>query len=393
LGARAGGAYASAMNTAARSFFALLLGTLLTSHPAHAAEGGCAFGDELARAFTERDEELASSLIDMSALGARAATSYSDNRMEQAAFKNGMKKTGPRKMLASLFKALETSQGTVKCMPGPAPRPDRALLRFDLGDSGFDYLDTVLEKDAKGRYRVVDWFQLSRGEMVSVSIGALGRLMSDPSPHLIQSLFGLTTPDKDLVQKIKLVGDMQREGKYAEAVAAIDNLPKEVAESRLVLSIRLSNASFGQLDDEYKKTLAVLARKHSADPAAAVMLLDYYFFEKQTEKVLQSVSAIEQRVGVDGLTTLLRANACYNGGDYARAITHAREALRLEPDREDPWHSLAMSFIGLKKYPEAIEAYQSLATDFGYEFQREHFVDAQFAGFVKSAAFKRWLPN
>jgi tetratricopeptide (TPR) repeat protein len=371
----------------------VLLGTLLLSHPARAAEGGCAFGDELARAFTERDEELAASLIDMSGLGARAATSYSDNRREQAAFRNGITKTGPRKMLASLFKALETSDGTVKCMPGPSPREDRALLRFDLGDNGFDYLEAMLEKDAKGRYRVVDWFQLSRGELLSVSLGALGKLMSDPSPQLLQRLFGLTTPDLDMVKKMKLVGDMQRAGKYAEAVAAIDSLPREVAESRIVLSIRLSNASFAQLDDEYKKTLGVLASKHAADPAAAVMLLDYYFYEKQTAKVLESVTAIERRVGVDGLTTLLKANACYNGGDFGKAVTHARESIRLEPDREDPWHALAVSYVGLKKFPEAIQAYETLAADFGYQFERQHFTDPQFAGFVKSAAFKRWLPK
>jgi len=75
-------------------------------------------------------------------------------------------------------------------------------------------------------------------------------------------------------------------------------------------------------------------------------------------------------------------------------VKAAEESIRLEPDREDPYHSLAAGYVGLKKYRDAIKAYQTLASQFGYEFERQHFTtDTRFAGFVKSAEFKRWLPN
>jgi hypothetical protein len=99
-------------------------------------------------------------------------------------------------------------------------------------------------------------------------------------------------------------------------------------------------------------------------------------------------------VGVDGLTTLLRANAYFNVDDFGQTVKAAEQSIRLEPDREDPYHSLAAGYVGLKKYRDAIKAYQTLAAQFGYHFERQHFAgDTRFAGFVKSAEFKRWLPK
>jgi tetratricopeptide (TPR) repeat protein len=353
------------------------------------AAHSCEFGNEVARGFNERDEALVAKLFDMDVLARRAARSFSDDVREQAGFARGIAKTPPRTLLAPLFKALETSKGVVECLPGANPKQGRALLRFDMGDNGFDYLELVVERE-----HFVDWYQLSRGELLSVTAGGLGRLMTDPNPGLLQTLFGVKSVDRGVLEHIRAMGTLQRAGKYAEAIAAIDRLPQPLAESRILLTNRAGFATYGQLPAEYDKSLALLAKRHGDDPSAAVMLLDYYFKNNQTARALGAIDAIELRVGVDGLTTLLRANAWLGAGEFAPAIQSAKESIRLEPKRDGGYHTLAAAFIGLKKYPDAVKTYQTLASDFGYRFERQSFLtDATYAGFVKSPEFARWLPK
>jgi tetratricopeptide (TPR) repeat protein len=356
-----------------------------------------AFGEDLTRAFNERDEPLGSWLIDIPALALRVSTSFSDNPREQAAFARGMSNAGAKNILMSLFKVLDTSRATVKCMKtskAAIGNGGRVLIRFDLNDRGVDYLEFVVEKDAAGRYRAVDWYQLSRGELMSVSLGAVTRLMSDPSPDVIRKLFGVTAVDRSALEAFKSIGALQRAGKYAEAVAALKKLPERLAETRLVLTILATNASLAGMEAEYKRTLAVVASKYGDDPSAAFLLLDHYFYENQMEKAVQALTSVERRVGVDGVTTLLKANAYLGAGDFGQTIAYAKESMRLEPGRADPYHTLAAGYIGLKNYPEAVTAYKTLASEFGFAFERKAFLeDARFAEFAKSAEFARWLPR
>jgi hypothetical protein len=76
------------------------------------------------------------------------------------------------------------------------------------------------------------------------------------------------------------------------------------------------------------------------------------------------------------------------------AITHASEAIRLEPDFSSAYFSLAQSHVLVGQFGEAIGVYQRLETDFGYEFSKEGFAsDENFKKFVASAQFKKWLEN
>jgi hypothetical protein len=54
--------------------------------------------------------------------------------------------------------------------------------------------------------------------------------------------------------------------------------------------------------------LTDMATYYANDPAAAFMLLDYYYLQGDTKKALLSVEAIEQRAGTDGMIQMLRAN-------------------------------------------------------------------------------------
>jgi tetratricopeptide (TPR) repeat protein len=124
------------------------------------------------------------------------------------------------------------------------------------------------------------------------------------------------------------------------------------------------------------------------------MLLDHYFYAKDLRKCLEAINAIESRVGSDGMTQLLRASIHSVMGMPKEAITHASEAIRLEPDFTSAYFSLAQSHVLVGQFGEAIDVYKRLETDFGYEFSKEGFAgDENFKKFIASSQFKKWLEN
>jgi tetratricopeptide (TPR) repeat protein len=159
-----------------------------------------------------------------------------------------------------------------------------------------------------------------------------------------------------------------------------------------MLAQRASLASEAGDDDGYRKMLARLEQLHGNDPAAAFMLLDHYYYTKDLDKVLQGITAIEGRVGVDGMTQMLRANIYMMLGKHAEAVTYARKAIEVEPDMNKPYFTLAQSHVALGQFAEAVKTYTTLQEDFGYEFTKENFAqDATFTKFVDSPQFKKWL--
>jgi hypothetical protein len=267
------------------------------------------FGREIAQALNDRDRAAAAGLIDIHGLAERAADYQGLTGRSKTDFVGGVEKAGAESIVATFFRALDTSEGTVKYIRVTRQFPPRSLVRFDLGDRGFNYCEFVVVKDATGHARAVDWYQISTGDLMSVTLGGIGQLFA-------------------------------------------------------------------------------------GDPGAAFMLLDHYFKQQDMPKLLKAIDAVEQRVGADGITSIMRSNAYFQVKDVTNALKYAEESIRLEPDRLDPYDVRATYLVNLGRFPEAVTAYREIETRFGVKFSREIFVDEpSFEKFVASAAFRAWLPK
>lgn len=160
-----------------------------------------------------------------------------------------------------------------------------------------------------------------------------------------------------------------------------------------MLGLRSTLASLAGNKAEYQRILGVLAHKYSDDPGVAFLLIDYYFIQRQMDKAMQCVLTIERRVGSDGATNLMKANINMTSGAYAQGVALARQAIQLEPDLKDAYFTLAMNYVGLQQYPQAIAVYRSIARRFKVKFDRQHFEhQPRLAGLVQSADFQKWMP-
>jgi hypothetical protein len=354
-----------------------------------------AVGAQLATIFNERKADTLVSMLDMTALGARVAANVFESERGRSEFARGFAKSSqPKTLVGDIFGQLDRSPGSATKFMRVVTRgaEKRPLLRFDYGDSGFEYIEFVVQADAKGGVKIVDWAPLSGGELFSEVIGRMARILSDPAPGLIQTLLGMPKIDEVTAKRMKSIAEMRRKGDLRGAYREMEKLPAAIADSRVMLAQRASLASEAGDDDGYRKMLARLEQLHGNDPAAAFMLLDHYYYTQDLDKVLQGITAIEGRVGVDGMTQMLRANIYMMLGKHAEAVTYARKAIEVEPDMNKPYFTLAQSHVALGQFAEAVKTYTTLQEDFGYEFTKENFAqDATFTKFVDSPQFKKWL--
>jgi tetratricopeptide (TPR) repeat protein len=349
------------------------------------------FGEAVAQAFNERDQKALTGLIDIRSLGERAARVQQLSETQQAQFVRGVESVGASRMVASYMQSMEASQGTAQFMRARATKPPRALVRLDLGQNGFDYLEYVVETRG-GRSRAVDWFQLSTGELVSVTMGGVAQMFTTNDPGLLGRLFGMDKMDESAMANMRKAGEQQRAGKFAEALATLKKLPPQMQNSRILLTAQASMAVLAKQDEEYTRILAKLAQHHADDPAAAFKLVDHFFTIKDLPNILKALDTMERRVGVDGVTRQLRAAGYSVMNDFPNALKYADESIKLEPDRVGGHDIRASVLVGLGRHQDAVTEYQGLEKNFGLQFTREVFTDdPAFAQFVASAPFKAWL--
>jgi tetratricopeptide (TPR) repeat protein len=271
--------------------------------------------------------------------------------------------------------------------------PARAMVRLELGQNGFNYLEFLVETRA-GRTRAIDWFQLTTGELVSVTIGGVAQLLTTNDPSLLGRLLGLERVDASALKQLQKIGELKRAGKYAETLAALRQLPGPMANSRIMLTTQAQMAILSKQDDEYDRILTTLAEKYSADPAVSFMLVDYYFARKDLPNTLKGIQTMEKRVGVDAVTQQLRAVTYLTNGDPVSGLKFSEESIKLEPDRLGGHDIRATALVALGRYPDAVASYRGMEKQFNLHFSRDLFKDdPAFAKFVASAAFRGWLPQ
>jgi tetratricopeptide (TPR) repeat protein len=351
------------------------------------------FGEAIARAFNERDAKAMDSLIDLRSLAMRAAKAQGLSPAGQDKYVRDVESAGSADMIANYMTKLNSTRGTALFMRATNEREARALVRLDFGEQGFDYLEYVVETMQR-RVRAVDWFQLSTGELASVTMGGVSQMFTTKDAGVLKRLFGVRQIDQATIDNMSRIGELQRQMKYAEALALMKKLPDPIANSRYMLAKQGSFARASRREDEYTRILSKLAERYSDDPASAFLLIDHYFTVKDLPGLLKAFDTIEKRVGVDGVTRHLRAAAYCQAEEFATCLKYADESARLEPDRMDGYDLRAAALVGLGRFADAVAQYRAIEKQFGLTFTREIFAgDPAYSSFIASQAFKNWLPR
>ncbi|TLU64365.1 hypothetical protein FE810_12255 [Thalassotalea litorea] len=348
------------------------------------------FGALIVNVLNERDAEAFCRQIDFNDLAMRAAKDIFDKKSEQSDYARGFNKSSAQ-ICERVVANLEYAEGKTK-FRGIVERDGqkRIVVRFDLGDSGFDYVEYRV-KSLNNEYQIFDWYQLTTGQLVSETIGAMSKLMMDPNPGILKKLLDIKTIDKDLSSQMTTMFQAFRDKRFKDVLTAYESLPDPVKYSRIIITYAMAAANHSGDEAKYKGMLSVLAEHHSSDPSAAFMLVDYYYYQGDWDKVLASIDTLESRFGKDAMLELLKANVYWGNGDYLSLEQHAKNAIAMEPDFEDPYFTLAQGYIELEQFENATNIFDLLVNNFGYYFSKEEFAaDPSFSIFVASQAFANW---
>lgn len=350
------------------------------------------FGEAIAHAINERDPQAMHARIDGNALGLRISGLLEFSPASEKAFLESFLDKGLPGAIDSLMKMIGQTEGTARFMHATNAKPSLVLVRIDMGDSGFEYLEFQVET-AGGKTRAVDWFRLSSGELISQTIASTAQLFVTHNRDVVGRLLGVTQIDDSAMNILRQYGELQRKGDYGAALDRLNDLPDSIGDTRVMLTLRANIASLAERDADYGRFLAKLAEKHGNDPSTAFLLIDHYVNTNDIPRMLEAIGVMEKRVGKDGVTEQLRATAYFLQEDYTSALRHMDESVRLEPARVDGLDVRATMLVRLGRYADAVAQYREIEERFGLRFSREIFAeDPGYADFVASPAFAEWLP-
>lgn len=345
-------------------------------------------GQLVAKIFSEYDHNALDKIFNYRGLANRTSDTIADLGKQRKGFVKGVYEKSKTDFARRTMRSLRLVKASAKYIRNIDFDKQRLpLVRLNLGESGFNYLCIVLDKDNK----VVDWYSLADGYYLSQTIGSYGRLMTQPSEDLIGKFLGKKSVNKQVLKDFRAVIQNMQARKFNDAYKKLYALPKEALRSKVIISLAIQIAS--SIDESlYRKELARMAKFHSKDPSVAFILLDHYYYTKDYDALIKSINGLEKKLGVDGLTLLLKANAMLSAAKNKKSIAYAEKAVSIEPDMEDPYWTLVTNYLKEEKYKKVVINLEKLRKRFGYRYSHAEFVKEKlYAGFVKSAEYKNWM--
>jgi len=261
-----------------------------------------------------------------------------------------------------------------------------ALLRYDLGDQGIDYVEYYLGKTDK----VEDWYVHSLATLFSTSarLGLSSLLKTD---SMLFALFGSRmTTEADAKPFVELRTSLQKQD-FAGAYRTLERFPEDFRKTRQWALMRVAYG--GRVDgDTHRAALRYLAQNFGKDPELQFMLIDHYFFEKQFDGALASLAALERAIGgEDGATANLRGSILIAARRFNEAALACRRSMALESDHKAGYWCLVTVGLNTKSGKIAVEGLKAYEGAFSVEFNlNELAAIAEYKEIAATPEFVAW---
>jgi hypothetical protein len=320
-------------------------------------------GQAIAAALNKHDIEAMMRLIDDKAVIRLALKDLDLNERDREGVTKGLTKSLRTNMEIGI-RSIENVKGSAKFLrSGKNGVKNFALLRYDLGDQGTEYVEYYV--NAIGR--VEDWYVHSMATLYSTSVSlSLSTVLKTDS--MLFGIFGSRlSSDADLKPFTELRTHLQSQN-YAAAYKTLESFPEGFRKSRQWALMRVQFA--GRIDDATHRTaLRYLAQNFGADTDLQFMLTDHYIFEKQYDRALASIAALERAIGgEDGATAFLRGSILIAAKRFDEAATACRRGIALEADYKSGYWCLVTVGTSTKNGKIAVEGLQSYEKAFNKRF-------------------------
>jgi hypothetical protein len=340
-----------------------LVAGLVLSLNAWAQADVAATGKSLAAALNDRDLEAVLGTMDVEAVSRRVLKGLGLSDADRETLRKGFGKA-LRNNVEIGMRSIEGSKGTAKYLRSGA-RDSRpyALLRYDLGDQGTDYVEYYLTPAGK----VEDWYVHSMATLYSTS-ARLGLATVFKTDSMLFSIFGTRMASGADAKPFTELRTRLQAQDFAGAYRALETFPEGFRKTRQWAVMRVTYG--GRIDDAtHRAALRYLAANFGAEPDLQFMLIDHYFFEEKFDRALASVGALERAVGgEDGATANLRGSILIGAKRFNDAAASCRRGMALEPEHRPAYWCLVSVGIAARNGKIAVEGLKAYEKAFRMEF-------------------------
>jgi len=269
----------------------------------------------------------------------------------------------------------------------------RAVVRFSYPNYEFQFQQYDLRYDGRGRLKVVDWFDSSKGETFSAFMGE-ELLAAKPEKEASRKLLSSNAPtDLQLFQATEILKAI-RDRQAPRFFEIYDKFDEPLKREPWIAKNAVYMAQIMKDVDRFSRAVVIFADLYSEDPDMGLMLSDYYVTLQDYEQSFAALQKFEQHFSVSegALPAKLSALALAIGrSDDAEKF--AVKATTSEPELELGWWSLLRARSVVEDYQGALEALTHLEDDFGHRLDAGKLGRDKFRAFTKLAAsqeFKDW---
>lgn len=268
----------------------------------------------------------------------------------------------------------------------------RAVVRVDLKNYQFNYLEFDLRLDSRGDIIIVDWIDYLAGLSFSESVGRYLVFVS-PSPSALRKLLDIQNVTE---RELYLFGETlkaARDGNLAKFIELRDGLQPRFQRQRIVVESGVQLAKVRRKRGEMVAALQIMAEHFPEEPLYTLMLLDTLFPRKKYEEGIAALTRLADKLDVEDAAMEARLSAAYlAAGNATEAVILADAAIEREPGLELGWLSALPARNATGDFAGAVEALRQLEAEFGHDLSPEKLEKSRIFGeLMASAEFAAWL--
>lgn len=349
-----------------------------------------------ARAFAEEvgrgDLPAALARIDWDALLDRALRDAGSDATFEEGFRRGFKKSQkePGRLFPTLVAAVKAGGSFTFLKVRERGGETRALFRFVREDGGFNYYDCLLAAGKDGRPRVADLHVFLAAEDFSATLRRQYLpIANEYSKGFLEKLLTSESEFVKSIPELDRMGQLQRGGEPAAALAIFRKLPESVRKEKSVLLLRLQAAQEAG-EAEHLAAIADFRNFHPEEACIDMLMIDAHAYAKRFDEAIACVERVDAMVEGDPYTDLLRGNLLWQKGDAAGAKRAGAEAIAAEPTLADAYWFLISIAVGEKDYAETARLLTEVERRCRAEIADLRKIDA-YKGFVESPEYEKWL--
>ena len=268
----------------------------------------------------------------------------------------------------------------------------RAVVRVDLDNFQFNYLDFDLRLDQRENVVVVDWINFLDGQAFSQDVGTY-LVLAQPSKSALRKLLDFSNvSERELFQFGELM-KAARDRNLAKFNELRDGIQPRFQRQRIVVESGVRVARDVRRRREMVAALGIMAEHFPEEPLYSLMLLDHYFPQKKFEEGIAALQRLSDRLDVEDAAMDARMSAALlASGNPAEAVAYADLALGREPGLELGWLSALNARNAVGDFAGTVEALTQLEGEFEYDLGPETLEKSRvFGQLMASEEFAAWL--